>query len=380
MRLIKKSKHTFIFHMALMSCGILFAQNNTRKTEDSIKFDKHYNVEIKINDKPKLLKFDTGAAISTLDTISISSVDKSLYQLIREEEFLDPLGNIKKFPVYMGLNFEIDKFLIKSPEFVGFSNKTMMKLSCELADNSVGVLGMNVFMKDIASEKRKVILIDNESSEILIFNELKLDKNSDYNEIDSNFKNNQIKIDLEVEGNKVEAILDTGYNGFLTINKKFRKLKKFDAVNFEKSLVFTLFGQSDTSEEYIQGPKIELGDFELENNLITVNESFSQPVLGTQMINRFSWIIDFEREKVYVKLLKKKIKIDILNQLRTMVNIAIAINGKLIILKTKNDNLKVGQVIKKIDGTEVSDANICDFERLLFEKTSEWKSFKFEVK
>jgi hypothetical protein len=63
-----------------------------------------------------------------------------------------------------------------------------------------------------------------------------------------------------------------------------------------------------------------------------------------------------------------------------MVNIAIAINGKLMILKTNSDNLKVGQVIKKIGGTAVSDANLCDFERLLFEKTSEWKSFKFEVK
>ncbi len=63
-----------------------------------------------------------------------------------------------------------------------------------------------------------------------------------------------------------------------------------------------------------------------------------------------------------------------------MVNIAIAINSKLMILKTNSDNLKVGQVIKKIGGTAVSDANLCDFERLLMEKTSEWKSFKFEVK
>jgi hypothetical protein len=44
-----------------------------------------------------------------------------------------------------------------------------------------------------------------------------------------------------------------------------------------------------------------------------------------------------------------------------MVNIAIAINGKLMILKTNSDNLKVGQVIKKIGGTAVSDANLCDF-------------------
>ncbi len=58
--------------------------------------------------------------------------------------------------------------------------------------------------------------------------------------------------------------------------------------------------------------------------------------------------------------------------------IAVAINGKLIILKTKEDHLKAGQVIKKVDGQVISSSNLCDFEKLLLENNSEWKKFTFE--
>jgi hypothetical protein len=167
---------------------------------------------------------------------------------------------------------------------------------------------------------------------------------------------------------------------YVASNKKFRKLNKFDTIIFEESLVFSLFRQYNVSEEYIQGPQVGLGDFDLENSVITINESFFQSVLGTKIIKRFNWIIDFEKEKIYVVPIYRTENKDVLGLLRKMENIALAMNGKLIILKTNNANFKVGQIIKKIDGIEISEANLCDLEKLLIDKTSDWSTLRLEIK
>jgi predicted aspartyl protease len=174
----------------------------------------------------------------------------------------------------------------------------MISLGCSLKDDYNGLLGMDVFFN---SPELKILIIDNENECIKLGNNELFKQTEGYYEVESNFKNSQIFLSIQIENKNFQVLLDTGYNGFIAINDSFRKLKKFPAQDFNKSPLFTIMGLSNHKETILQGPKIKFGANDHLNSILTINQSFMSPTIGREFIRKYNWVIDFKEEKVFIK-------------------------------------------------------------------------------
>lgn len=233
----------------ILGCSISFAQVKNQDNLDRLSLDSNYNISVKINDTPFTLKLDTGASKSTIDTNFYNSKAKKL-EVKRHQLFLDPVGNKREFPVYGDIEMSLNPFKTEYVEMVGFNNNQMISLGCSLKDEHHGLLGMDVFFNSPTVE---VLLINNKNKFIQLGNNSLISKLKNYQEVDVEFVNNQIFLNIKIENKKFKVLLDTGYNGFLTIKKNYRRLKNYPARSFKNAKLFSIIGFSNQNETIIQG-------------------------------------------------------------------------------------------------------------------------------
>lgn len=53
-------------------------------------------------------------------------------------------------------------------------------------------------------------------------------------------------------------------------------------------------------------------------------------------------------------------------------------NGKLMIIYSRNKNYIVGDIIRSINGEKVTNENICEMQKKLLDSRSDWSELKFE--
>lgn len=92
-----------------------------------------------------------------------------------------------------------------------------------------------------------------------------------------------------------------------------------------------------------------------------------------------NWIIDFNSEKVFIKKIKDIDSSKIAAQLTSIKNMVIAVNGKLLILHSKNKEFKIGSVIKSVNNRFINDENIFEIEDILKENSEDWSKFKIGI-
>lgn len=361
----------------LMSSMLLFSQNQNRKILAMFVVEDNYNTNVLVNNQLITLKFDTGAPISTIDTPILSKDNKMHYKFLRNEKYSDVLGNQKKYPIYNGLNFKVNDLTLSNPEFLGFYEKKSLEFNCGLKSTSSGLLGMNIFLENQGFTKKPTIVLDNEKLQIVVLENLDSETIVGYKEISSRFENSDIFIIIDIAEKKTELLFDTGYNGFITLNKKFKKLDNYKTTTFKNSLVIGFGGSSKTDEIYLQDVEVEIGDIIMQDELVSINSSLDKSLIGLQTIKSLNWIIDFENQKIYAKRIigEKKNRVSALNSLN---NVAIAVNNNVIIVRTNTNKYKVGDIIKVVNGVKVTNSNLCDLELILFKESISWDTLMLE--
>jgi hypothetical protein len=59
--------------------------------------------------------------------------------------------------------------------------------------------------------------------------------------------------------------------------------------------------------------------------------------------------------------------------------LAVAVNGRLMILYSATDDLAIGSSIKSVNGEMVNEQNICDLQQLLIDNKDNWEDIDIEM-
>lgn len=366
----KISLHTLFF---FTTCAIGYCQENKNSEE---LFDNDYNIVINLNNVPTKLKFDTGASISVLNKDTFPQDSIILFNKIGVRKFLDPLGQTVELPVYQDPLFTSNIFSALSPEFVLNPFDSFLKIGCSPNSLPKGILGMNIFSND---RNKSIIHIDNEKKKLEKYPNKESINRNEYKELGASFRNNQILIDIEIDGKYFEAVLDTGFKGYINIDKKFRRIRKYEEIKLEPSLLFTAFNQNEVIDSYVIGPTITIGNTKIEKGIIGINPQIEQTIFGSELIKNYNWIIDFNDEKVFIKKIKRLNPSNVVEKLKSSENLVIAINNKLTVIYSKNNDYKVGTVIKSVNNIEVNNKNICEIEELLRKNSTDWSNLSIKI-
>lgn len=356
---------TVLRMLVFLTCAVALGQQKIQS------FDKNYNVNVKVNNRMLTLTFDTGAGKSVLNSEVLKTINKETLQTVSKENFIDGFGNIKTIDVYKGLVFSIlniDKF----PAFI-FNDLDIYKFLNCFENKNDGVLGLNFFMDN----SNELLRIDHDKNEIEITDKEHLSL-SDFSEVGADFRNNSIYIDAEIGGKYVELLFDTGYDGYVLLNKNYRKLRKYNEVEIFTNTSASLLAMSQTEEITLEGVGIEFGNIDLKNNLVTVNTDNTVPLLGAAVIKKFNWIIDFKNEKLYLQKRKGNFEVLLSDKLKKK-NVVLAVMGKMYIISSFQKGFRSGGIITTVNDIPVSLENICDIQKLLNDNGSDWTELKIET-
>ncbi len=351
-------------------CVAVFGQEQ----QNTQKIQSNYNLKIKVNDTLLTLQLDTGSAISILNEGIHNQKSDNLIKKMSTRKFTDALGNIVEKKIYNGLTFSFNETFNDNPNFIFQSLNLNTFLNCNNYTND-GILGLNFFLK----HKPKPILIINHTSKRIGIAERKDINLKSYNKLSSDFRNNAIYIDIKVAGKKVEMIFDTGYNGYVLLIKKFRRLNNFNEVNLFENTSMGAFSLANNNEITFEGVPLELANVELPNTIVSVNKKGVVPLFGAKIIENFNWIIDFEKEEVYFQK-RDDIKNNSISEKIKQNNVALAVNGKLLIVNSFQSDYKNGSIIDSVQNQKVTLDNICELQNLLNDNSQDWTTLKITIK
>lgn len=358
-----------MFISFILNCALSFAQDEHL----TVRFDNQYNIEINVGNSPTVLAFDTGSAVCVLNESIIDKLNIKQLTPVSKKDFNTGFGKISKVNVYNGVNFELLNSGRFYPEFI-INNMDINKfLDCQKIENQ-GILGLKAMS---FLNKNELLAIDNDSNELKV---LKRDDRtlSDYHQLNSVFENESIYIDIAVAGKNKRLLFDTGYNGFLLLKRKYRKLKKYDEVEFYNEFSAGLFDTSRSEVTTFENVELVLNETIVSRAIVSVSPDIGLPLFGIEMIKQFNWIIDFEYKKVYCQKRDKDFTTALIKKLKHK-NVALAIMGKLYIISTFQDGYEQGKIIESINNEKITSENICQFQDLLKEYASDWTNLSIET-
>ena len=182
---------------------------------------------------------------------------------------------------------------------------------------------------------------------------------------------------VTVDGVEYKCLFDTGNQmGLLLDNSDRLKNPKDTDVEYEGSYAMTASGFS-SKQHFILAEAQTIGfngQMYLEDIMYVPNLSFNN--MGIRFISRFDWIIDARNGKIYARPRNvgyQTIPFSSPCRLTT--------NGMqlLIVNKVKGLQFNVGDIIKSVNGEEITEENICHYYELLRE-TKDWSAFDIQVK
>lgn len=190
---------------------------------------------------------------------------------------------------------------------------------------------------------------------------------------------NALKIYLTIDGEEHECLFDTGNeSGFIILKDKNRiKGNRQDDLHYEGSFAKSLSGASDSQRFCTKlGEEVIMGDYQCKDNVMYVPDmSFDN--VGIGFISRFDWVLDPYHDKAYFK--PRNIDLEQLNiypYKLTTVGAEIKIANRCL---SMNPRFEVGDVIKSVDGEEITKENICHYYELL-KDAKDWSAFDIQVK
>lgn len=186
-------------------------------------------------------------------------------------------------------------------------------------------------------------------------------------------------VKISINGNEYECLFDTGNQaGILLKDTERIAMVKDDDYAYEGSYGLAASGTT-ASQKFIVAPeeKVSLNGLSSKNYVLYVeNVSFNN--VGIGFIKNYDWIFDTYNQKIYAKNRNMNYKRPIAeSQYRTSI-----INDNIVIINrllNSNPVFSVGDIIESVDGTAVTEENICDIQEKL-NKSADWSKVKVMVR
>ena len=200
-----------------------------------------------------------------------------------------------------------------------------------------------------------------------------------YQEVKCKFKMiGVLFITLNVNGKEHNCIFDTGNSGGIVLKDKKRVDENRETdVPFDGAYAIAASGPTEkTVFCYAPNENITMDSYSCEADVLYVPD-IDMDNVGMKFISRFDWIISPSFDKVYFR--PRNVKEEPFEIHPYKITTA---NGRISILRrclSMNPRFEVGDVIKSVDGEEITEENICHYYELLRE-TKDWSAFDIQVK
>ncbi len=205
----------------------------------------------------------------------------------------------------------------------------------------------------------------------------------DYHKVDASFKDNKIYLHGTIAGGKMDFLFDTGYNGFVVLSKNIFKDKNIDSKVSGKSM-FTSASESIIPEKSLvfQDVPISIAGIPIEENMVSIIKKMDteEAYVGLSLIENYNWILDFKHETLYAKKIKNYDSNTYFETLKDVKYVALAYDGKLIVVFSNGKKYQVGDVIKSVKGKKVTDENICKLLKILLKNNEDWSNLNVETR
>ena len=341
--------------------------NYKSQSEPFILKNNQMLITSKINQTIDTLIFDTGASSTTIFN----------EKLISEGRHISNFKIGAKLPDNSKIYLQEKIYTIEN-NFIDSDNIVLKTLNIPEPPCNKSKI-KNIFGNNVFRNNKKILNIDFEKLNIGILNS---------QEVENTLKDNSyVEIPIKIKGGiyfivkegkfKGEYLIDTGNSGASFITNNESLIDKNTSEIYEGAVFNDASGKSKmVNNTYFNS----IEDFPLLQNIkmdITYFESFNGNNLGLAFIKRFNWIIDFENEKAYIKLIDKQNseKIVLPNYLCNIEE------GKLKIC-TKNvekTDYTIGEEIISIGEDQITSENICEKMNFL-NKTNNWEDLNLKLK
>ena len=327
--------------------------------------------DVKIDGYSEKLMFDTGATMCVI-------TDSCAINLLNTKKF-GVLGSVKGAD---NKKITLKTFIAQAEsELFESENKVFAYIprpisKCQKQESFKGILGLDVFFKN-----DNALQLDFSNNKICTINENQTNEivKNDYTEIQSECKSNQIFIFFKIEGTDYKFKLDTGFTGSLVIpyNEKIN-FQKFNSLVYVGNMYRTASSTTNGEEIFYESMPIKIGNNEIFSKIL-VSKTIKAQVVGIEIIKGFDWVIDYSRNKVYIKKNSNQIKAEFNSPVFQYV--ASEQDSRLIIT-TKQKKLfqyNLGDEITSVNNQKITPENICEMQDLL-NKTEDWETLNVEVK
>jgi hypothetical protein len=290
----------------LLGHALLFAQNEQLRTASIpiqlIKDNKHICFKGKINNSDLVFYFDTGASTSLLDKASA----KKSGILPNTEQLIDGAGGTVKYEMALNQTVEINDIRLDAVDVV-LENLTRLKK--QLGYDFDGIIGYSL-LKNYISE------IDPDNKVINLYPRYaKLDYTG-YSKHSFAFDNNinipQLEVEIELKNNeklKGKIFLDSGAGLTLLINTPFKVENELEKKSTKILTTSTENLSKKSTNQQIALKSLTFAGYtfyDLPVGLASDNAGVSSykgylGILGSEIINRFNMILDYDAKTLYLK-------------------------------------------------------------------------------
>jgi predicted aspartyl protease len=322
------------------------------------------------------LLFDTGCSMTTFFDEKVLKDFKSFGE--KKVDLAYKKGQVIVKKGILDLDY---KFLKIKNNLVAYQSVELKDSGC-FESNLEGIIGMDIFTFLDSDTSKYILDLKFSDSTIILYDTLpRLKKLGSYINLSSKFYLSQHPmIYLKIEGYKdsIKFLFDTGFDYSMIINDEevYEKINKDSLVRMNE--LKKIASKSGYKEKLLNSDMF-ISDVSLLNgeNLKTpviFSEDFSKNILGLQFIKQYDWVIDFINKEVYFK--KHEVISDNQNLHALFYNMSYFVakeKNKIYINKVneKFTKYKLGAIIKSVNGTLVTEENICEMESLVNSKPDE---------
>jgi len=318
------------------------------------------------------LRFDSGATSSTINSLEVIGETQRADNVNLNKVVSVKGADGKEFSL---LKFKTQEINTNTSQSL---NQTLIIYSAEQKSNECvynksedGLYGLNAY-----SNSEFPVQLDYKNNKIHILNTPTIPEG--YQEIDADFQHNKIKIVTHINNKKTKLLFDTGFDGFLAINKNpFNDDPPIEIV----TLLLTVNNNlSVTKQKIYFNKRINVGGIAFDKTMLFVGSYIDNGLIGLSFINHFNWIIDFQNKKLYLKKIKEFEVDESLKKIEGLTYKAMEFNNELLIAskKTSEKKYNVGDKILSVNDERITKANICEMQELL-NNSSNWDDLKINT-
>ncbi len=328
----------------------------------------HALMNVSLEGTQHAFMFDTGATVSTLNDSTIVA------------DFSNRKFGTLPIPMSGADSKKIKRRIFTTQfenELFHSENKTLSAISmprtkCQ-GKPLKGIIGLDCFFND-----DKPLFLNFTDGKVcnITKSEMQARLAKGYHKIKSSCNRNAIHVYLTIAGQERKMLLDTGHSGQLIIPASSGvNLEPHQPYRVLEGMVYqTVASTTDGTESYYDRVPVQFAGEEVLTQPL-VSGTLTSELIGLQFIKGFDWLIDYDRNEVYVK--RNHLKIEETSVRKPYYAKA---DEKLIVyIKEKNQTkYRLGDEIVSVNGKTVTPENSCEMQSLL-NKTQDWDTLDLEV-